>query len=468
MSDEVSLVTTGDVNRALDRAGGTDSIQGNSVQLMNDGPDNYRVMLDLIAGAKRRIHLENYIIRSDHTGRAFTEALADQAAAGVRVRVLVDWLGSFGTKSSQWHRLRRAGVEVHQFSRPRLRDPLALINRDHRKLLVVDGARAVTGGLCIGDEWMGDPTRGRLPWRDTGVAVDGPAARVMDLSFGRTWAVAGGGAIDDPTEVDHDVAAAGTTAVRVVATRPGKARAWRVLDMLLALGSERIWATDAYLAAPPRLYQVFQDAARDGVDVRLMLPGASDLPLVRDLSRTGYRRLLGSGVRIWEWGGSMLHAKTTIIDGRWVRIGSSNLNHSSLIANWEIDLFIEDRGLAEAMERQFEIDQERSDEVVTRYRPHRPVLRRATSLVVADRSALPQESRRPRGLVERRRRAVLRATALARAARSALFATAAGVLIGLAALLIWLPRLAAYTTAVLAIVVALALLASSIGRRTHG
>ena len=164
---------------------------------------------------------------------------------------------------------------------------------------------------------------------------------MLDQAFARTWAVAGraaarrgAGGPGRRREGDGEV--------RVITGEPGRERAFRVIELLAAGSVERLWITDAYLVAPPRLFQALRDAARDGVDVRLLVPGSSDLPLIRNLSRIGYRDLLRSGVRIYEWDGPMLHAKTIVADGRWVRIGSSNLNPSSLIGNYELDVLIED------------------------------------------------------------------------------------------------------------------------------
>lgn len=448
------------IGQAIDRAGGADAIGGNRLELLIDGPATYRAMHDLIGAATRRIHCENYIFRSDGVGQRFAEALAAKAREGVRVRVLYDWLGSIATSRAQWRMLREAGAEVRAFSPPRLRDPLALINRDHRKLLSVDGSAAITGGLCIGDEWLGDPERQQAPWRDTAVLLEGPAARAADLAFAESWQAAGG-EVPGADEVDPEVARRGDTAVRVVATRPGDSRAWRVLDLILGLAVERIWVTDAYLAAPARLYQVFQDAAADGVDVRLLLPGGSDIPLVRDISRTGYRRLLRSHVRIWEWGGTMLHAKTVTVDGRWARIGSSNLNPSSLVANWEIDLFVADRVLAAAMERQFAADLEGSGEVVARLSGEGRRLPGRPGLTVAG----GVQARPPSGLRERRRRVVIRAAALIRAARAVLMATASALLLAAAVLLAFFPRFAAYSLAAVFAVLALILAVGSLSRR---
>lgn len=444
--------------RAMERSTGTVAVGGNAVRLLFDGPEIFPVMHELIRDAKRRIHFENYIIHDDACGEAFAEALMARARDGIVVRLVYDWLGSSSTSRRYWKRLRDAGVDVRAFGPPRLLHPLEFISRDHRKLMVVDGERAVTGGHCIGDEWVGDEARGRLPWRDTAVVVEGPAARVLDESFAAVWKKTGGTPPDDAAEVGGDVASRGDVAVWVVASRPGTERTWRTLDLLLSMGGEKIWVTEAYLAGPPRLYQVFEDAARDGVDVRLLVPGASDLPMIRNISRTGYRRLLRAGIRIWEWQGPMLHAKTVEIDGRWVRVGSTNLNPSSMVANWEVDIFIDDHGLAEEMSARFLTDVAQSAEVITRARrfaPGLPGFGRPTALV-AERPHGGGPGRRHRpGFRERKRRAFQHAVGLSRAANTALVGPLLLVLLGMAAVLLLFPVIAAYVTAGFLVVLAL-------------
>lgn len=456
------------LERALDRASGTVAIGGNAVSLLCDGPEIYPAMHRMIAAATRRIHFENYIFRDDECGTGFADALMARARDGIRVRVLYDWIGSMGTGAAFWRRMRAAGVVVAPFNPPRLAAPFSIISRDHRKTMTVDGCRGITGGHCIGNEWAGDPARGREPWRDTAVAIEGPAARALDAAFATVWQATGRPRPDDGTEVEPEVAAAGDHVVRVVATRPGEERTSRTIDLLLGVGAERIWVTEAYLAGIPRLFQAFQDAATDGVDVRLLVPGASDLPMVRNLSRTGYRRLLRSGVRLWEWGGPMLHAKTISVDGRWLRVGSSNLNPSSLIANWELDVFVESPALARELDRRFTDDLARSSEVVTRLRrlPPVPGIGRPMALVATEPALAPPRGHRP-GMLERRRRAYLRVTSLTHAARAALAGSFGAGLVIFALVLALFPRIAAYTTAAMAGLAGIALLVTAMARR-HG
>jgi cardiolipin synthase len=218
---------------------------------------------------------------------------------------------------------------------------------------------------------------------------------------------------------------------------------------LLAVGSvERLWITDAYLVAPPRLFQALRDSARDGVDVRLLVPGSSDVPLIRNITRIGYRDLLRSGVRIYEWDGPMLHAKSIMCDNRWVRIGSSNLNPSSLIGNYELDVLIEDPGLAHAMEDQFRHDMARSREVASRpVRGPRRVSQALPEALTHQHAEAPTVYRRTRR--ETRRRAVLLFRAVASNARRSVFGPISAIFIILGLLLVAIPRTSAYVLAAL-------------------
>jgi cardiolipin synthase len=146
-------------------------------------------------------------------------------------------------------------------------------------------------------------------------------------------------------ELTAEAASGGDARVRVIVGEPGRERAYRALEYVTAGSIDRLWITDAYLVPPPRLFEALVDAARDGADIRLLVPGTSDVPLVRNLTRVGYRRLLRAGIRIFEWAGPMLHAKTLVADGRWARVGTSNLNASSLLGNYELDVLIEAQGL---------------------------------------------------------------------------------------------------------------------------
>ncbi len=424
------------LQRAIDRAAATRPIPGNRVTLLQDGPAVYDAMLAQIAAARHYVHFENYIIHDDATGRRFHAALAERAQAGVKVRVLYDWLGCLGTGRRFWRGLREAGCEVRAFNPFTPFHPFRAVTRDHRKLVVADGRSAIVGGLCIGDDWMGRPEEGLEPWRDTAVLVEGPAAVALDNAFRRTWGLTG------PKLPEEERIATtppmGDAAVRVVVGEPGRQRAFRVLEYLAAGARRRLWVTDAYLLPPARLFEVMALAERDGVDVRVLVPGASDIPLVRNLTRLGYRRLLKAGIRIFEWDGVMIHAKTCVTDGRWARVGTSNINAASLFGNFELDLVIEDKQLARALEAQYRRDMAGSLEVVQHPRNAPRALRRVvpSRLVPAERgrSALTRSSR------ELRQRAMVGARRVINAAFRSLFGPASIVLVLLGALFLIFPK----------------------------
>ncbi|MFO0623431.1 MAG: phospholipase D-like domain-containing protein [Polyangia bacterium] len=372
-----------DPDRAIRRAGDCPQIPGNTVSLLRDGPAVFASWLADIAQAKHFILLENYIFRSDRIGHQIADALAARAKAGIEVYVLFDWLGSLGTSRTLWVKLQRAGAKVRPFRSLRLTDPLRLLQRNHRKVLCIDGQIGHVGGLCIGDAWAGHPERGLAPWRDTAIRFAGPAAAELCLAFAETWQEAGTAlperiqgpeeAMESPpepacvTEPQEDTPCA-QAPLRVVSGLPGRSRIYRLTQVLLANAAERIWITDAYFLTPPTMYEALTAAARDGVDVRVLVPGRSDLPWISWLSRAGYLGLLEAGVRIFEWQGPMLHAKTTVVDGKWCRVGSSNLNLASLLTNWELDVVVEHESFGRAAEQMFLRDLKNSRELHLRSR----------------------------------------------------------------------------------------------------
>ncbi len=363
--------------QAFSRAAGAPLVPGNQVRLLKDAEANYPAWLAAIEGARRTIHFESYIIKDDRSGNRFAEAFIAKARQGVRVRVIYDWFGARGFTSRRfWKRLRAGGVDVRCFNPPRLDSPVGWLSRDHRKVLIVDGEVGFVGGLCVGDEWVGNPERGVEPWRDTAVEVRGPATADLEWCFADMWKAAGGppAPLDDMPSDGSELGPAGETELRVVATPPNTGGNYRLEHLMAALARQSIWITDAYFVATTTFSQALEAAARDGVDVRMLLPRVSDVPLVRSISRAGYRPLLEAGVRIFEWNGAMLHAKTAVVDGRWSRVGSSNLNLASWIGNWELDVLVEDETFAEKMERMYLDDLSHSTEIVlAKARRVRPV-----------------------------------------------------------------------------------------------
>jgi len=347
---------------ALRRATGASRVEGNALWLQFDGPDTYDAWIQAIEGARRYIHFENYILRDDRVGRAFRDVLSQKAREGVQVRLLYDWMGCWATPRRFWRPFREAGVEVRAFNPPSIRDPFGILQRDHRKMVCVDGCVAFIGGFCVGKEWAGDWDN--PPWRDTGVEIRGPAAATCGLAFERIWDRIGDPVSEDARRDPASVEAVGSTPVWLIEGEPWRSRVYRETQLVVSSSRERIWITDPYFVAPFPVVEGLTAAARDGVDVRLLLPAHNNWPWVGTLSRGGYRGLLEAGVRLFEWQGPMIHAKTMVADGVWSRVGSTNLNSASLLGNWEIDVGVLDEDLAVQMEGLFLADLASSVEIV--------------------------------------------------------------------------------------------------------
>lgn len=367
-------------DEAFSRAAGAPLILGNKVCVLRDATENYPAWLEAIHSADSRIHFENYIIHSDDVGRQFGEALAAKARQGVRVRLIYDWLGALGATSYRfWDALRQAGVEVRCFNPPRLDSPLGWLSRDHRKMLAVDGRIAFISGLCVGRRWVGDSHRDVEPWRDTGVAIEGPAVVDIEQAFAAMWATLGSPIFEKELPLEKEaIPAAGDVALRVVASMPNIAGVYRLDQLIAAIARRSIWLTDGYFVGTTPYVEALKAAAMAGVDVRLLVPKASDIPVMRAVSRAGFRGLLEAGVRIFEWNGPMVHAKTSVADGRWARVGSTNLNLASWVGNWELDMIAEDEQFSQKMENMYLQDLAHSIEIVLREKNKvRPAAERA-------------------------------------------------------------------------------------------
>ena len=361
---ETSLTLRQLADQAFSRAAGAPLISGNSIRLLKDAQENYPAWLTAIRSARRTILFESYIIHGDEVGHEFADALIAKAGEGVQVRLIYDWMGGFGKTSNKfWRRLRDGGVEVRRHNPPRFDSPFGWISRDHRKTLAVDGEIGFVTGLCVGQMWVGYPERNIDPWRDTGVEVHGPAVAEVESAFAQVWNGAGGGPIENDRG-GTKTAQAGNVTLRVIATVPNTAGLFRLDQLVAAIAREKLWLTDAYYAGATPYVQALCAAAKDGVDVRLLVPGGTDIPVLRPLSRTGYRMLLEAGIRVFEWNGPMLHAKTAVADGKWSRVGSTNLNLASWLGNYELDVMVEDEPFARCMEEMYLSDLNNATELV--------------------------------------------------------------------------------------------------------
>ncbi len=434
--------------QAFSRVAGAPLVEGNAVRLLVDAEENYAAWRDAIRSAKHAIYFENYIINADVIGRTFRDELAGRAAAGVKVRLLLDWFGSFSTPRSFWEPLIRAGGSVRYHNPPHLRGELSWLARDHRKSLAVDGRIGSVSGVCVSDVWLGDERRRIEPYRDTGVELRGPAVADLVRAFAQIWAQNGPAIPAEELASLPSPEPAGGVALRVIPTSPNVTALYR-LDLLVAsLARRRLWLTDAYFSGTPSYVQALRAAAGDGVDVRLLVPGVSDLPWLRPLATAGYRPLLDAGVRVFEWNGSMLHAKTAVADDRWARVGSTNLNLMSWLTNFELDVTVEDEGFANEMAAQHERDLGHATEIV---------LKKRRRVLVPAKEGAPERSKPARGSLVRATAGALRFTRAVSAAVAGqrvldkgdafTLLTAAAVVLAFAAVAVFFPRVIAWTAA---------------------
>jgi cardiolipin synthase len=453
-------------DQVFSRVAGAHLVRGNRVRLLRDSAENYPAWLNAIGSAAKTVHFENYIVYDDSAGQRFADALREKARGGVCVRLVYDWFGCLGKASTRfWRSLTEVGVDVRCYNRPRWSAPLGWIERDHRKCLVVDGQIAFVTGLCIGRMWEGDPKRRRPGWRDTGVEIVGPAVAEVARAFANTWAVLG--APLPPSEIPGPLPCTdGGADLRVIATTPGSGGLYRLDPLVASLARRTLWLTDAYFAGTSSYVQALTAAAQDGVDVRLLVPGpGSDLPLTQAISRAGYRALLEGGVRVFEWNGAMLHAKTAVADARWARVGSTNLNLASWIANRELDVVVEDEAFGRQMEEMFQEDLSHATEIVlhrlARVRPAGSAQPRVKGAGGSATRAAASALRVGNALGS-----VLAARRLHGPAERWLMAEGGLFLAVLAALGFLWPRLVAWPLAAFSLWLGLALIARSLHRRT--
>lgn len=456
--------------QAFSRTAGVPLVPGNSVRLLRDARENYPAWLAAISSATRWIHFESYIIHEDDQGQRFAEALAAKARAGVRVRVIYDWMGALNATSNRfWRQLREAGVEVRCFNPPQLDSPFGWLSRDHRKMIGVDGRIGFVAGLCVGRHWVGWPEKGIEPWRDTGVEVCGPAVLEIEQAFAQAWAATGAPLPGDELP-NETIPPAGDVTLRVVAGMPYTSGLYRLDQLIAAIARKRLWLTDAYFVGTTTYVQSLRAAALDGVDVRLLVPQASDIMLMRSLARAGFRPLLEAGVRVFEWNGPMLHAKTAVADGRWARVGSSNLNLASWLGNWELDVVIEDANFGREMEQMYLDDLANATEIVLSARNR---LRQVGQRRKSGRRRRPGEGSASRAAAGAMRisRAVGAAITNQRVlgpAEARLMVTGSLLLLGLAAVAFMWPKVIALPFAVIGVWVAFTLLVRAYALHRRG
>jgi len=372
---------------------GTPLVLGNALSLLQNGPATYQAMFAAIRAARDHINLETYIFAEDEIGKQFADLLLERQAAGVQVNVIYDSVGSLLTSKAFFDRLRAGGIRVLEFNPV---NPLAgnenawrLNNRDHRKLLLVDGRIAFVGGINISDTYSSSPPRHRnntqrssdehytTGWRDTHIRIEGPVVADFQRLFLDTWARQKG----EPLPARNyfpQLPARGDEIVRAIGSTSEDARSQIYLTLMSAIthAEQQVHLTIAYFAPDPQLRKALGDAARRGVDVELVLPSVTDSPAVFHLGRSYYTELLRAGVHIHERRGAVMHSKTASIDGVWSTIGSTNLDWRSFLHNDEINAVVLGRGFARQMETMFAADLAESDPITLEQWKQRPVLQR--------------------------------------------------------------------------------------------
>ncbi len=337
---------------------------GNSLRLITRGDDFFDAVISAIDSARKSINLETYIFRSDEVGWIIAEKLAEKASQGLEVNVIYDAFGSIAASKIMFDMMRSAGVEIIEYH------PIVpwkrywgISFRDHRKILIIDGEKAFLGGINIGKEYAGPKYEGGN-WRDTHLCIEGPAVRDVQFFFMENWYRNGGAVLNSRLYFPH-LDKKGNILLMILCTK-GRKKVKPVYESYIsAIANARssIYITNAYFIPDGRIYRSLVKAAERGVDVKIILPGKSDIPVVKYASRYLYKRYLRHGIKIFEYQESILHAKTAVIDGLWATVGSSNLDRRSFRRNLEINAVVLDQRFGQIMEEVFFEDLNKSLEI---------------------------------------------------------------------------------------------------------
>lgn len=347
---------------------GSPLVVGNKATLLRDGPATYAAMFAAIGQARDHVNLESYIFEDDEVGEQFAQLLLATQARGVQVNLIYDSVGGFNTPKSFFEQLTRGGVAVVEFNPINpffVRNAWRLNNRDHRKLLVVDGKVAFLGGINISSVYssgsilsgLSQHSPEKSAWRDTHLQIDGPVVAEFQKLFLQTWQKQHG-----PELAKKDyfpvLKAQGKELVRAIGSTPDDPFSLIYLTLISAIGNaeNQIYLTTAYFVPDPQLLKSLVEAATRGVDVKLILPSRSDSAVVFHAGRAHYTELLQGGVKVYEHAGALLHAKTAVIDGVWSTVGSTNLDWRSFLDNDEINAVVLGREFAQKMQVMFDED----------------------------------------------------------------------------------------------------------------
>jgi cardiolipin synthase len=367
----------------LESIGGSPLVAGNKATLLVDGPATYDAMFKAIRSAKDHINLETFIFEDDEVGHHFADLLLQKQAEGVQVNLIYDSLGGMRTPAAFFQRLRDGGIKTLEFNPlnpAKARKKWLLTHRDHRKILIVDGSVAFTGGINISRVYSSSSLSGQQhekniqeAWRDTQVQIEGPAVAEFQKLFLETWAREKGPELSEKNYFPT-LKREGNDLVEVVGSTPGQQnRITYIMYVSAFLYAEHfIHLTNSYFVPDKQTIKALRNAARRGVDVKIILPGISDEATVFYAGRSHYTHLLKSGVKLYEHRDAMLHAKTAVIDGVWSTAGSTNIDLWSFLRNDEVNAVILGPDFAVEMEALFEKDIANSNQIILEQWKERP------------------------------------------------------------------------------------------------
>jgi cardiolipin synthase A/B len=360
--------------RAMGVLLGPTIIKGNRVRYLENGGDIFPAMLSAIRSAQKTITFETYIYWSGEVGTAFADALRERARAGVKVHVLLDWIGSGKMDQALLDKLRNDGVEVERYHEPSWANVTRMNNRTHRKLLIVDGRIGFTGGVGIADQWRGN-AQDEQHWRDSHFLVEGPVVAEMQAVFMDNWIKATGRVLHSP-DYFPDIDDAGNTPAQMFSSSPtGGSESMHLMYLLsIASAQKSILLSSSYFVPDRLAINALVDAARRGVRIRIITPGEHiDTEVVRRASRARWGELLKAGIEISEYQPTMFHCKVMVIDDFLVSTGSTNFDNRSFRLNDEANLNIYDKAFANVMTAAFEKDLARSRRITLERWQQRPL-----------------------------------------------------------------------------------------------
>jgi cardiolipin synthase len=350
---------------SIEEISGCNFTDGNSVDLLYKGLESFDAIFDCVKKAKSFVCLQFYIFRNDETGTELAGILKKKAKEGIRVYIIYDHFGSIGTPRAFWRDLRKEGIII-KASRPfKWSSPLDYPRRDHRKLIIIDGIRAFTGGLNIANEYRGFDLRSKGGWRDNGIILEGPIALELFDQFNRSWQRWRGKPLPYPDRPASCSSQGESLPVIPIfaSSAKGRRRMRKLLYYSIHNAGKSIYLTTAYFTPSRRMIYSLEDAVKRGVEVHLLVPGKSDVPIAQYAGRAFFTRLLRAGVRIFDYQTDMLHAKSYVFDGRWSIVGSANLDFQSLRWNDEGNVGILDESFAAEMTDVFNEDLMHSVEI---------------------------------------------------------------------------------------------------------